>query len=79
VEFLSGSQEWFRNRETDTVVSSPTEFEAPEPIDPEYTVGTTPPAEYESSPEVKTRSNESEEGSTDTGFLTRIIQRLLGR
>lgn len=79
VEFLSGSQEWFRNKETGTVVSSSAEFEAPEPIDPEYTVGTTPSPDYESSPEVEIRSDAGSQDDSNNGFLSRIFQRLLGR
>jgi hypothetical protein len=58
VEFLSGSRGWFKDKESGDVVSSSADMNSPEPIEPEYSVGATPPADYESSPEVRVTADE---------------------
>ena len=79
VEVLSGSQGWFREKNSDNIVSSEEEFEAPQPIEPEYSVGTTPPADYESAPEVTLKSEASGGERSERSIVTKIILKILGR
>jgi hypothetical protein len=77
VEFLTGGEAWFRDRESGVVVDSDAAFDSPDPIEPDHTVGTTPDPDFESAPEVRTRSgSESDESE---GFVRRFIRGLLGR
>jgi hypothetical protein len=53
------------------------DFQGPEPIIPDYTVGSTPEPDFESSPRVEVKSdNDSED---EDGFLSWLLQRFLGR
>ncbi|MFB6310598.1 MAG: AN1-type zinc finger domain-containing protein [Salinirussus sp.] len=78
VEFLSRSEAWFRTKETNTVVSSKREFEAPEPVDPDYTVGTIPTTDYESSPEVTVASDDGEKEAGERDSILSAIRRFFG-
>lgn len=53
VELLSPPGKRFRNKATGRVVEPGDAIQAPEPIEPRYTVGTRPEPEYESSPDVE--------------------------
>lgn len=72
VELLSPPGKRFRNKATGRVVDHGEPIQAPEPIEPRYTVGTRPEPEYESSPDVELtpeakmrRLMENNERSTD--------------
>jgi hypothetical protein len=53
VELLSPAGKRFRNKATGRVVEKGESIQAPEPIEPRYTVGSHPDPEYESSPDVE--------------------------
>jgi hypothetical protein len=53
----------FRNKSTDEIISSRSDFDTPEPITPELTVGTTPEPEFDSSPPVRVTSDAEGETS----------------
>lgn len=53
VEFLSPPGRRFRDKTTGRVVQDGDSIQAPEPIEPKYSVGTRPDPEYESSPDVE--------------------------
>lgn len=78
VEFLSGGDRWFRDKSSGEVVHTESEFESPEPIEPEYTVGTMPPPEYESAPDVKLDSDREEDGDDGSSIVRRVIRRIFG-
>lgn len=57
VEFLSASDRLFKEKDTGTVVRSREDIERPDPIKPEYTVGTAPEPEYEGSPDTELKES----------------------
>jgi hypothetical protein len=79
VEFLSGSERWFRDTTSGEVVTSRSEIEPPEPMDPDYTVGTTPSPAFESAPEVELKSDDDGDREQHHNVVLRLVRRLLGR
>jgi hypothetical protein len=77
VEFLSGTRGWFRSKESGDVVSSSAEMKSPDPIKPEYTVGATPSADYESSPEVTVTADE-DGPEDDRHVIVEMLRKLFG-
>lgn len=53
------------------------DFQGPESITPEYTVGSTSEPDFESSPKVEVKPGDDNED--EGGFLSRLFQRFLGR
>lgn len=53
VEFLSDTGKLFQSKFSGEVVESSEGVERPEPIEPRYTVGSSPDPEYESSPDME--------------------------
>jgi hypothetical protein len=78
VEFLTGGDRWFRDKASGEVVGSTIAFDAPEPIDLERTVGTAPEPDYESAPDVRTRSG-SDGNEESESLVGRTIQKLFRR
>lgn len=80
VRFLENRKAWFRVKDTGAVVNSREEFSAPEPMDVQYTYGGTPDPDFESSPAVKVKENQPDEGPQELrpGLLSRIVDRLFG-
>jgi hypothetical protein len=76
-EFLTNDDRWFREREPGEVVDSGSEFESPDPVEPDHTVGTTPDPDVESPPEVRTRSGSDSEDPES--LVGRLLRRLFGR
>jgi hypothetical protein len=82
VEFLSDSEKWFKNKSTGEVVTSKSEIIAPEPIEPEYTVGAKPKPDFEPSPDVeltpeaKARKLQEKDNKPDRGEITPLIDRI---
>lgn len=71
VEFLSDPGKRFESKFNGEVVHEEDEIVPPEPLDPEYTVGTTPDPEYDSSPPVSLKGDEDPDGQS-TGLLGRL-------
>lgn len=74
VRFLSESGKRFESKVSNEIVQSDEDIRGPEPVTPEYTVGSRPDPEYESSPGVELK--DSDEATTDgeTGFWDRLWQ-----
>lgn len=53
VRFLSDPGKRFESKFSDEIVRTNEEIRAPEPIEPEYTVGTRPDPEYDGSPDTE--------------------------
>jgi hypothetical protein len=76
VKFFAEGERWFQDKSTGDVVSSKSEIDMPEPIEPKYTVGTRPEPDYESSPPVELKSEK--ERADGGGVISRILRRLFG-
>lgn len=76
VEFLADPGKRFESTFTDEIVEEGEPIRSPEPIDPDYTVGTTPEPEYAPSPDVelKGREDDGPERSGVIGWLKRLIE-----
>lgn len=68
VRFLSESGKRFESKASNEVVRSDEKIQRPEPIDPEYTVGSRPDPEYESAPDVTLKNSDSGSVIESTGF-----------
>lgn len=79
VEFLAGDQRWFRDKDTGETVHSRSDFAAPEPIEPEYTVGTPPEPEYDSPPDVELKPDRDANRGNGRNIVSRVLRWLLGR
>jgi hypothetical protein len=77
VEFLTDGDRWFRDKKSGEVVNSADDYQPPDPIEPDNTVGTTTEPDFESAPDVRTRSvSESDDSES---FVGRLLRRLFGR
>ena len=57
VEFLSASDKLLKTKSSGKVVRSKSDIERPDPIEPDYTVGTAPKPEYEGSPDTELKES----------------------
>lgn len=72
VHFLSDSGKRFESKASNEVVRSDEEIQRPEPIDPEYTVGSRPDPEYDTAPDVKLKDSDRGSGKDSAGFWERL-------
>lgn len=70
VEFLSDPGKRFESKFNGEVIHEADEIDPPEPLEPAYTVGTTPDPEYESAPPVTLKRDEDSDGRL--GLLERL-------
>jgi hypothetical protein len=73
VEFLAATGKRFQSKTTGEVVEEGEGIEPPEPIEPDYTVGTIPEPDWERSPPVRLKSETPDAGKDSESLLSRIL------